>query len=204
MIRILDYGVGNLRAILNIYKHLGIPASLAKNASQLIDADKLILPGVGSFDQAMKLLEASGMRSMLEDLVIKRTVPILGICVGMQMLAESSEEGARSGLGWISGKVLKLKPIKIEDNLLLPHMGWNEVEIIRDSPLFRYIEPINHFYFLHSFYFKCSNTDNEIGLTEYGNKFASAISNSNIYGVQFHPEKSHQFGIDLLRGFSEI
>lgn len=89
----------------------------------------------------MKLLEASGMRSMLEDLVIKRTVPILGICVGMQMLAESSEEGARSGLGWISGKVLKLKPIKIEDNLLLPHMGWNEVEIIRDSPLFRYIEP---------------------------------------------------------------
>ena len=122
MIRILDYGVGNLRAILNIYKYLGIPASLAKNASQLIDADKLILPGVGSFDQAMKLLEASGMRSMLEDLVIKRTVPILGICVGMQMLAESSEEGARSGLGWISGKVLKLKPIKTEDNILLiPH-----------------------------------------------------------------------------------
>lgn len=204
MIRILDYGVGNLRAILNIYKHLGIPAALAKNTSELIDADKLILPGVGSFDQAMELLDASGMRLLLDDLVIKRNVPILGICVGMQMLAESSEEGVRPGLGWISGKILKLKPLKTQSNIVLPHMGWNDVEIVRASPLFRHTDSKSHYYFLHSFYFKCSSPDNEIGLTEYGMKFVSAISKSNIYGVQFHPEKSHQAGVTLLRSFSEI
>ena len=152
----------------------------------------------------MELLDASGMRLLLDDLVIKRNVPILGICVGMQMLAESSEEGVRPGLGWISGKILKLKPLKTQSNIVLPHMGWNDVEIVRASPLFRHTDSKSHYYFLHSFYFKCSSPDNEIGLTEYGIKFVSAISKSNIYGVQFHPEKSHQAGVTLLRSFSEI
>ena len=204
MITIIDYGVGNINAFLNIYKSLGVDVKIAQNSSELNGATKLILPGVGHFDYAMNKFQNSGMIDEVSELVLTKTVPVLGICVGMQMLATSSEEGNLNGLGWIDASVKKIDTSLLMQTTQLPHMGWNDVEVEKSNLLFKNIEISPKFYFLHSYYFQCNQQDNVIASSTYGNTFTCAVNFNNIYGVQFHPEKSHQYGIKLLENFSKI
>lgn len=204
MITIIDYGLGNIQAFVNVYKRLHIPVAVARAPEDLSAATKLILPGVGAFDHAMERLNASGMRATLDELVLKKKVPVIGICVGMQMLADSSEEGSLPGLGWVPGRVRHFRSVPELVKLPLPHMGWNDVKSLLGHSLFRGLEMDARFYFLHSFYFECAQAVHEAARTEYGLNFSCAVSVENIYGVQFHPEKSHHFGVALLKNFSEL
>ena len=205
MITIIDYGLGNALAFVNMYRRLNIPVSVANTAEDLASSDKLILPGVGSFDHAMQKLNQSGMRQALEKLVLQQGVPILGICVGMQMLAKSSDEGKLPGLGWIDGTVKKFDSSNIlRGNTYLPHMGWNDVKPVVEASLFKGIEQDARFYFLHSYYFECQKQSDILAMTDYGVQFSSAVGHDHVYGVQFHPEKSHHFGSQLLKNFGEL
>ncbi|MBR7784204.1 imidazole glycerol phosphate synthase subunit HisH [Undibacterium luofuense] len=203
MIKIIDYGLGNILAFQNIYKRLNIPVALAKTIDDLKGATRLILPGVGAFDHAMEELGRSGMRARLDELVLGEKMPVLGICVGMQMMAEGSEEGNLPGLGWIPGYVKGFKGLN-QPNLLLPHMGWNDVQPVTGHPLFNDLATNGLFYFLHSFYFECADPVHVAAISSYGKEFSCAISAGHIHGVQFHPEKSHHFGAQLLKNFAEI
>lgn len=173
------------------------------NAAELAQASHILLPGVGAFDHAMTLLEASGMRDMLDHKVKNEGVPVLGVCVGMQIMGDASDEGTSSGLGWISGRVRDLAGSTGVNSLPLPHLGWNDVEVPRDSRLFQGIES-PRFYFLHSFYFDNSDPADCAGVADYGNRFTCVVHRENVWGVQFHPEKSHSFGMALLKNFAEI
>jgi imidazole glycerol-phosphate synthase subunit HisH len=204
MIRIVDYGLGNVQAFLNVFKRLNITAKIATTADELADAAKLILPGVGHFDHAMDRLTQSGMRQALEELALKKRVPVLGVCVGMQILGQSSDEGALQGLGWIDGRVRGFAALDEARDLPLPHMGWNDVRPVTASRLFSHLETEARFYFLHSFYFECARDDDVLALSSYGKNFSSAVNRGNIFGVQFHPEKSHHFGTRLLQNFAEL
>ena len=200
MISIINYGLGNVKAFSNIYKSLKINHKIITKVDDLYESTKIILPGVGSFDWAMKKLEDSGFREILNQLVINKKIPILGICVGMQLMAEHSEEGSLSGLGWIKGKVKKISVDK--NSVILPHMGWNSVSLGKNI-LFEGIEN-PYFYFLHSYCFDPINKDSIIGTSHYGQKFVSIINKDNIFGIQFHPEKSHDNGIRILRNFAKL
>ena len=202
MITIVNYGLGNVQAIGNIYRKAGIPVTLAEKPEDMVGAERLILPGVGAFDWAMHRLEESGMRPALEDLVLTKGVPILGICVGMQMLADSSEEGVLPGLGWISGTVRHFEPGAAGEGVRMPHMGWNDIATGRSHPLFAGLESDARFYFLHSYYFEPVEHDTVLAWTDYGGRFASSVGRGNVTGVQFHPEKSHQWGVRLLLNFA--
>ncbi len=204
MIAIIDYGVGNIRAFTNIYKKLNIPIKIAQSFEDLNDVTKLILPGVGAFDHAMEQLNQSGMRQRLDELVIQNKIPVIGICVGMQMLAHSSDEGILPGLGWMDASVKKFDVSKINFNTHLPHMGWNDVRLVKQSGILTGLEKEAKFYFLHSYYFHCNDQMDTIATTEYGIEFSCAVNKNNIYGVQFHPEKSHQYGIQLLHNFANL
>jgi imidazole glycerol-phosphate synthase subunit HisH len=204
LIHIIDYGLGNVQAFLTMYKSLGIEAVRAKTADDLKSASKIILPGVGAFDYAISLLNQSGMRPILEKLVLQDKVPVLGICVGMQILASSSDEGLLPGLGWVTGKVRTFDVNKLSSRLPLPHMGWNDVQPKLEHPLFLGLERDARFYFLHSYYFDCNQLAHIAATTFYGINFSCAISANNVYGVQFHPEKSHHFGAQLLKNFAEL
>jgi len=204
MIYIVDYGLGNVMAFLNVYKRLNIAASAARKPSDLVGAKKLILPGVGSFDHAMELLEQSGMREALDEFVLDRSTPVLGVCVGMQILASSSEEGRLAGLGWIDGQVKKFDATAFRQSARLPHMGWNDVKPVIQSSLFGGLENDARFYFLHSYYFQCTQSEHVLAQADYGAAFTCAVNTKNIYGVQFHPEKSHHFGTRLLKNFAEL
>jgi glutamine amidotransferase len=202
MITIVNYGLGNINAFVNVYDRLNIPTKIAKTAEDLIDSKKIILPGVGHFDYAMNRLNSSGMRSQLEFLVKEKKVPVMGICVGMQMLANDSDEGVEKGLGWIDGHVRKFDASLIPYKTRLPHMGWNTMKKVKETPLLKGFEDDSRFYFLHSYYFECKNSDEIISETEYGIKYASVVNKDNIFGIQFHPEKSHSNGINLLKNFA--
>ena len=204
MISIVDYGLGNVLAFSNVYKRLNIAARTVSSADQLASSTKIILPGVGAFDHAMERLEASGMRPVLNELVLNKKVPVLGICVGMQMLAKSSDEGRLPGLGWIEGKVCAFKSLEETAGLPLPHMGWNDVHPKAGLKLFSGLETDARFYFLHSFYFSCERSESVAATTEYGVDFSCAVASNNVYGVQFHPEKSHHCGTRLLQNFAEL
>ena len=204
MITLIDYGVGNIFAFQNVYKRLNIPTMIAKRKEDLVNAKKLILPGVGSFDYAMAQLNASGMREKLDELVLEKKVPVIGICVGMQIMGNRSEEGKLEGLKWINSDILKFDENLIQQRTKLPHMGWNDVDPINNHPLFIGLEKEAIFYFLHSFYFKCKNETESIAISNYGISFSSAVHRENIYGIQFHPEKSHQYGEKLLRNFANL
>lgn len=204
MIHIVDYGLGNIQAFANMYKRLGFESKRAQTAADLGGATKIILPGVGAFDHAMEQLDASGMRPVLESLVKEQHVPVLGICVGMQILASSSEEGSSAGLGWVPGRVRSFRTTPQSAQLPMPHMGWNDVLPVVDSPLFKGLETDPRFYFLHSFYFDCDNDAHALARASYGFDFSCAVAVGNVYGVQFHPEKSHHYGASLLKNFAEL
>lgn len=200
MIAIVDYGLGNIRAFANIYKRLGIPYLLASDVEALKKATHIILPGVGSFDYAMQKLNESGMRDTLDDLVLNQKLPVLGICVGMQIMASSSEEGISNGLGWLDTQVVKFH--HSDTKFPLPHMGWNSLELVVDCPLFENIEPKPSFYFLHSYHFK-AGFPYSVANANYSNEIACIVQKENIYGIQCHPEKSHHNGVTLLKNFYE-
>ena len=202
MITIIDYGVGNIFAFQNVYKRLNIPTKIAKSISDLDSAEKIILPGVGAFDYAMQRLNASGMREKLDELVLDKKVPVLGICVGMQMMGNKSDEGVMEGLKWINADILKFDESLIKQRTKLPHMGWNDVKITKNNILFNELDENAIFYFLHSYYFKCQQQNDVIATTEYGISFTSAVNVNNIFGIQFHPEKSHRYGEQLLNNFA--
>jgi imidazole glycerol-phosphate synthase subunit HisH len=204
LIGIVNYGIGNIKAFSNIYNQLDIHHKIITEKKDFNDVEKIILPGVGSFDHAMTCLNESGLLETLNSLVLDKKKPVLGICVGMQMMAMSSEEGELKGLGWIEASVKKFNKEKLGDKNPLPHMGWNSVIQTPNNFLFKNIDPSARFYFLHSYYFKSQHKKNSIALAMYGDLFSCAISKNNIYGVQFHPEKSHQNGIQLLKNFSNL
>ena len=205
MIGIIDYGLGNIRAFSNIYKSLDIEHRIIKKSEELKDVSKIILPVVGAFDDAINKFNKSGLRYRVEKMVLNEKIPLLGVCVGMQMLAESSDEGSEKGLGWINSSVKIFDTTTINHDTKLPHMGWNTIDITsKNEPLFQDLEEDPSFYFLHSYYFDCVDKNNIISETEYGNRYTSAVRSDNIYGVQFHPEKSHKNGIRLLNNFSNL
>lgn len=204
MIGIIDYGSGNIQAIATIYKNLNIKHKVLKNPKDLCKANKLILPGVGAFDSTMQQLLDSGLKEELNKLVLEEKVPILGICVGLQVMGFGSEEGELPGLGWIAGTVKKFDESKINIKPKLPHMGWNVINDIRKHPLYKGIDIDFGFYFVHSFYFECENKENILSTSNYSYEFTSSIYNNHIIGTQFHPEKSHANGVQLLKNFAEL
>lgn len=204
MISILEYGSGNIRAIRNIFERLDIPCKYISTSEEIEKAEKVILPGVGAFDETISTLRAKGFVSALNKRFEEGNLPILGICVGMQMLSNQSEEGKLAGLGWIPGKVKLFDKNLIQGKPKLPHLGWNSIKIVRNHPLFKGVDEEVGFYFVHSYYYQCTDESNILTTTDYGITFHSAIAKGNIYGVQFHPEKSHDNGIQLLRNFAEL
>ena len=204
MIAIVDYGLGNIAAFANVYKTANIEVSIARTAEDLKSASKLILPGVGHFDHAMELLQQSGMRDTLDNLVLREKVPVIGICVGMQILARGSEEGKLPGLGWLDADVRAFKSRDTMKDMALPHMGWNDVRAVSSDKLFEDLEAEARFYFLHSYYFDCDRQEDVLATCNYGADFSCAVCSANIYGVQFHPEKSHGFGNRLLKNFAKL
>lgn len=201
---IVDYGLGNLASIKNMLKAIGAPSTITSDLSEISKADKLILAGVGAFDQAMQNLKELNLLHVLNDLVLAKKIPVLGICLGMQLFTEESKEGAEKGLGWIKGKTVKFKFDTNESNLKIPHMGWNTITIKRDNILFAGLDNDARFYFVHSYYVSCENESEILTTTFHGFDFTSALQKENIYGVQFHPEKSHKFGKYLLEKFTEL
>lgn len=203
MIAILGYGLGNIKAFSNIYRELNIPCVVAEDRATLAAADRIILPGVGSFDHAMQRLKASGLYETLEEAVVGLGKPVLGICVGMQMLARSSDEGSEPGLGWIDGEVAKITFPEGMPRGLLPHMGWSTITLRADEPLLEGLDAEMGFYFLHSYRFVCNDPADVIATADYAMPFHCAVRRGNVHGVQFHPEKSHHNGIRLLKNFAE-
>ncbi|MFZ1705234.1 MAG: imidazole glycerol phosphate synthase subunit HisH [Saprospiraceae bacterium] len=204
MIGIINYGLGNIKAFENIYNRLHIPVRILHHHEDFSEITKLILPGVGAFDHAMSTFNNSGMRDVTEKMILEKNIPVIGICVGMQMLAKSSDEGVLPGLGWINGVVKRFDESKIDFDTHLPHMGWNDVDLDRNHILFTGFPENPKFYFLHSYYFECLDESNIMAESYYGEKFTCAVVHKNIYGVQFHPEKSHMFGVKLLENFSKL
>ena len=183
---------------------MGLPAERAQKPADLADATRLILPGVGTFDHAMQLLNQSGMREPLESMVLGQQVPLLGVCVGMQMLASGSDEGVLPGLNWVPGRVRAFGSMHKAAQLPMPHMGWNDLQVKPGAMLFSGFEPQPHFYFLHSYYFACDDKAHSVATVTYGQKFDCVVSKGHIHGVQCHPEKSHHFGAQLLKNFAEL
>jgi glutamine amidotransferase len=200
MITIINYGSGNIRAIANIYEKLNVP----NHPDDVIGAKKIFLPGVGAFDETISKIDEIGFRSVLDKEVLENKVPLLGICVGMQILAETSEEGSLKGLGYIRGHVKKFDVTRLNTKPKLPHLGWNSIDINKKTPLFDNINPQKGFYFLHTYFFECSDDNDILSTTNYGYPFSSAINHNNLFGFQFHPEKSHSNGVNLLYNFAKL
>ena len=200
MIGIVDYGLGNVQAFANIYKRLGVPCRIAQTPEELSKATRIILPGVGSFDWAMEKLEKSGMRMTLDEMVLDKGVSVLGVCVGMQIMAEKSDEGQLEGFGWIPGIVKKI-PINNDSKPSLPHMGWNSITHDNDA-IFKKIDSSLGFYFLHSYYFDVKDKSHAIASTNYYKDLTCTVKNKNIIGTQFHPEKSHSNGAQIFKNFA--
>ncbi|WP_295234439.1 imidazole glycerol phosphate synthase subunit HisH [Sediminibacterium sp.] len=202
MIAIINYGLGNIGSIRNMFKKIGVQAEIIESPDALVNADKIILPGVGTFDDGMKLLKNNNWLEALNQKVLIDKVPVLGICLGMQLMTKSSEEGNEPGLGWVDGVVKKFQ--FDNTNIKIPHMGWNDVFPKMESPLFDSLSVDARFYHVHSYYVSINDSNGIIAETNYEGKFTSSFNFGNIYGVQFHPEKSHKYGKALLLNFSKL
>lgn len=201
-IAIIDYGLGNLGSIVNMFQKIGAAAFVSADPEIISGADKLIIPGVGAFDTGMSNLEKKGLIQVLSQMVIDRGVPVLGVCLGMQLMALSSEEGRSAGLGWINARFIKFRfpegiPFKV------PHMGWNTVAVKKINPLISLEGRDQRYYFVHTYHAVCNNPADVLATAHHGYEFVAAFSHENIYGVQFHPEKSHKFGMHFLKNFLE-
>lgn len=203
MITIVDYGMGNLGSVFNMFKKIGVESQITSNLEDIKAAQKILLPGVGAFDNAMKRINSGGLREVLDKKALQERIPILGICLGMQLLTQQSEEGQEKGLAWIKADTKRFQFDKAK-KLKVPHMGWNTVSPATPSLLTRDFSEEARFYFVHSYYVEVENQENSILKTNYGIEFDSAIQHENIYGAQFHPEKSHKFGMKLLDNFSKL
>jgi len=203
MIAIIDYGMGNAGSIHNMLARIGAESTITSSPDSIAAAEKLILPGVGAFDQAMTNLRQLGLVSLLDDRVMGQGVPILGICLGMQLLSRSSEEGTLPGLGWIPARTIRFRFDGPAAGLRIPHMGWNRVEVNRRGSILDGLPDGARFYFVHSYHVCCEDPQNVLATTNYGITFHSAVIRGNIAGTQFHPEKSHKFGLHVLRRFAE-
>lgn len=204
MIAIINYGMGNPGSIYNMLKKIGHEAIVTSNSEDVMKAGKLILPGVGAFDNGMNNLKTSGLFEVLNSKVLKDKTPILGICLGMQLFGLKSEEGKVAGLGWINAETVRFKFSEENSDLKIPHMGWNNVILKRDSEIYKDMPEDSRFYFVHSYHFVCNDEKDVVAKTSHGYEFNSIVQKENIYGVQFHPEKSHKYGMKLLRNFVEI
>lgn len=203
MITIVDYGVGNLGSIVNMLKKVGFKASASSDPAVLRQAEKLILPGVGAFDAGMRKLHETGLVPVLNELVLEAKVPVIGLCLGMQLMTRSSEEGQETGLGWIAAETVRFKFDQSQSHLKIPHMGWNTLDIRRSHPLVADLQPDARFYFVHSYHIVCEDETDVVAYTDYGYPLAAIIGKDNVMGAQFHPEKSHRYGMQLLKNFAE-
>lgn len=201
MIAILDYGIGNVSSINNMLKRIGIDSMITSAQSDISAAEKIILPGVGSFDYCMTQLKKAPFFETLLNRVLDHKVPVLGVCVGCQMLMESSEEGVEAGLGWIKGKVVKFDPVRLPKDHKVPHMGWAGISSRDNCPLYTDADQ-PRYYFVHSYHVLCENEAEVTATANYGYEFTASVQKGNIYGVQFHPEKSHKFGMKLYENFN--
>jgi len=202
MIVIVDYGMGNLGSMLNIFKRMGVPVSIESDPERIARAHKLILPGVGTFDAAMdRIGRVPGLREVLDMKALSECIPILGVCLGMQLLTYGSEEGSLPGLGWIPGAAYRFPNAA---GLKVPHMGWSNVVPISTNSLTVDLGEDARFYFVHSYYVRAEDSAHVLLRTRYGIEFDSGICRANIFGLQFHPEKSHRFGMKLLRNFANL
>lgn len=199
MIAIVDYNMGNLGSIRNMLKKLGFESHITADPQDIAAAERIILPGVGAFDAGMTALETSGLIPVLNDRVHGARVPTLGICLGMQLMTRRSEEGTHAGLGWIDADVIRFPS---DENLKVPHMGWNLVEPAREAPLIADLPPEPRFYFVHSYYARCQRDEDVLLTAQYGLQFHAGFQSGNVMGVQFHPEKSHKYGMRLLQNFA--
>lgn len=201
MIVIVNYGVGNLFSVQNMLRKAGAQASISCIPQEILAADKLLLPGVGHFDYGMKMLNQTGLRDTLDRFALELRRPVLGICLGAQILGLSSDEGDTSGLGWID---MRCRRLPAAPGLRVPHMGWNQVSLKHPSPLFANADTDARYYFVHSYYMECANVSDVVGTSQHGIEFTCAVQRANIYGTQFHPEKSLRHGFALMRAFAEL
>jgi len=204
MVVIIDFGVGNLRSVFHKLTKTKVEAVVSSQVSDIERADKLILPGVGAFGGGMSNLESYGLLATLKKKVLEEKTPILGICLGMELFAARSEEGDAEGLGWIDAEVKRFSFTADQGNPRIPHVGWNEIHPQRESLLLSGIENGQRFYFTHSYHLVCHAVEDVVATTHYGYDFAAVIQHGNIYGVQFHPEKSHRRGIEIVKNFAEL
>lgn len=203
MIVVVDYGMGNIGSIVNMIKRAGGESTVSSDPEVISHAEKLIIPGVGSFDHGMRNLNESGLADVLNKKVQEEKVPVLGICLGMQLMAKSSEEGVLPGFGWVDGVCKKFHFAGGNKNLRIPHMGWNEVNIKKHDGIFRNMYDDASFYFVHSYYVECANAEDIAATTDYGLEFTSSLQHGNIFATQFHPEKSHKYGLLVMKNFVE-
>jgi len=204
MIVIINYCMGNLGSIANMLKKLKVDSVVSSNVEDIERADKLILPGVGSFDAGMQRLDGCGFLPVLNRRVLEEKVPVLGLCLGMQLFSRSSEEGRLPGLNWVEADTVRFKYSSEQDNIKIPHMGWNSIKIKQPSALWpQKPDEEPWFYFVHSYFLRCDYDANVLATTAYGIEFTSAVIRENIFGTQFHPEKSHRYGMELMKNFAE-
>jgi glutamine amidotransferase len=201
---VIDYGMGNVSSIANMGRVAGHDMVISDDLSQIANASKLILPGVGSFDAAMTLLHKRGIIEVLNHAVLERKTPILGICLGMQLFSRRSEEGYMPGLGWIAADTVRFRLGETHPTLKVPHMGWNHIRPTRPDPLLNDLPAESRFYFVHSYHVACDDSADVLAQTTHGLSFCSVVGHGNIWGVQFHPEKSHRFGLKLLSNFLSL
>ena len=203
MIVIVDYGMGNLGSMANMLRKVGATAAVSSDAAAIARAEKLVIPGVGAFDAGMRALAERKLVPLLQERAAAGT-PTLGVCLGMQLFARGSEEGQLPGLGWIDAHARRFRANSGGMQLKVPHMGWNTVRPLREHPLFAGMPDDMRFYFVHSYHVVCDDPYSALAAAEYGGDFVAAVARDNVMGVQFHPEKSHRFGMQLLRNFAEL
>ncbi len=203
MVVIVNLGTANVGSIVNMLRRVGVESEVSRDPEVIRRADRLILPGVGGFDSNAGILDEPGIRESLEAAVVKRSVPCFGICLGMQLMCESSEEGTLSGLGWFPARVVRFPKVASDGKALrVPHMGWNRIRMLRDHAAFADVPADARFYFVHSYFMQLAESSLAIGVCEYGLEFVCAAGLGNVLAVQFHPEKSHRYGMGLMSGFA--